>query len=453
MAIIVFGWVFLTIFRMAGKNVGFDQHSNDVNNKLKEWHPPPSAFPPFQTALKARHKRPDVSSSDGTAGLVTDEAVLREWDTWGKLTMLGSYQFTTNSTIHFPHADLQAYYKDRKPDFGHLKGGYPMPSVMAHIRSPDSDLALLTRKGNKFMASGVRANQDRAVIVSPFQEEGDWWLGLFDGHGEMGHVTAHDASLQFPRLLMERIHKGLYADSNVHGKIVDALRRTFADVHHTSPHLGGAGCTGISILKMENSLYISNVGDSLAFVASYDHSGSNVEILYETKPHKPDTPEEQRRIEAAGGQVIPKPFPGGTARVIIPMPNQPPGMDLALAMSRSIGDFEGDPIGVSADPTTDVLDLATIARQHNPQNVQQQPGDEDSKRYLMAVAASDGLFDKVPPLEVAQHVAKSLLPIHPVSPLPALEQLILKSSGVWLHDPYGGEYRDDISIAVHKLNI
>ena len=477
---LIFGWVFHTIIKFIGNtfdvsgSTSYGQNNNyghQHHHEIVEWHPPPSAFPLLNKAIKIRTtQRPEIAQGNP---LILDDGVYKTWDEYGTTPILGSYQYNANSTIHFPHTDLQTYYHEHKPDFHNLKGGYPQSVVMTHVKSPDSNFALLTRKGNKFAASGVRANQDRVVIMSPFNSlvhdnqnnanNVNWWMGLFDGHGELGHVMAHDAALLFPEKLMEKLHginndNPLFVEESQKQLVMmkDQLKETFLDTHHSLPNLSGSGCTGISILKYGHELYISNVGDSLAFIASYDHAGNNIEILYETKPHKPDIPQEQQRIESMGGQVIPKPVgvSGGTARVIIPSsdPNQPPGMDLALAMSRSLGDFDGDPIGVIAEPTTDIIDLNTISERHQVHHTHQHH-DPTLKRYYMVIVASDGLMDKISPYEVAQHVAKSLLPIHPVSPLPALEQLILKSSNMWLHDVYGGEYRDDISIGVHKLII
>jgi serine/threonine protein phosphatase PrpC len=441
------------------------------NNKL-EHHPPPSTFPLLTTELDSRPTTPvtkllgDVGQSRGAGGDAKDwfqkvHAFEVEWDTWSNPPLFGSFQYSPTSSIHFPHLDLQTYYQEHKPDFGNLKGGYPSPTVTAHAKSPDSDFALLTRKGNKYLASGVRANQDRAVILSPFHHEGDWWMGLFDGHGNMGHAVSHKASLEFPRLLLERISSSGSKTNDKDKKndhvpnqamVMETLKQTFLDVHAGLPEVIGAGSTGISILKLGQLLYLSNVGDSEAFVASYDARGTDVEIIYTTTPHKPDSPEERQRIEATGGEVILPPFPGASARVLIPLPhNEQPGMEMALAMSRSLGDSEADHLGVIAEPTTDVLDLTELLQKELQKTQQQQAPDATTRRHYMVVVASDGLLDKVPPMEVAQHVAKSLLTIHPLSPLPALEQLILKSSDLWLRDTMGGEYRDDISIAVHKL--
>jgi hypothetical protein len=201
-------------------------------------------------------------------------------------------------------------------------------------------------------------------------------------------------------------------------------------------------------------MYISNLGDSLAFVASYDRAPpsstanatpENVQIIYKTKPHKPDTPSERKRIEAAGGQVEDPFFPGATARLLIPMPNN---RDMfGLAMSRSLGDHDGTPFGLIAEPTTDVLDLTKL--------------DTTNKEYFV-VAVTDGLVDngKLSATEVAERIAKSFFLSNEYSlrgstnselPLQAAEQLILEASQKWREDPQTLGYRDDISIALRRI--
>jgi serine/threonine protein phosphatase PrpC len=124
-------------------------------------------------------------------------------------------------------------------------------------------------------------------------------MGLFDGHGSNGHVVSQYCIYEFPKRLLNVIvnNKNDNSLTNKEG-IPKVLQQIFLDIDHSLPKLEGSGTTGISIWKRQDSLYISNVGDSQAFVASYDAStGKHVKILYETKPHKPNDPKERARIE------------------------------------------------------------------------------------------------------------------------------------------------------------
>ena len=52
------------------------------------------------------------------------------------------------------------------------------------------------------------------------------------------------------------------------------------------------------MIKLGNTLYISNLGNSVAFIVKYDETNvqESLKIVDQTKPHKPDDPLERRRI-------------------------------------------------------------------------------------------------------------------------------------------------------------
>ncbi len=81
-----------------------------------------------------------------------------------------------------------------------------------------------------------------------------------------------------------------------------------------------AGCTACSALITPNDIYIANSGDSRAVLAKQqDKKVTAVELSVD---HKPELPEERRRIEKAGGFVE---------------DNRVKGI---LNLSRSLGDLE-----------------------------------------------------------------------------------------------------------------
>jgi serine/threonine protein phosphatase PrpC len=391
-----------------------------------------------------------------------------DWNAWAATPLVGSYQQSPTSIIHYPYMDLQSVYHQHKPHYdtaalslssssslSSKKGygyGYPSAVATAGKSYPNPDCFILTRKGNKYMASGVKSNQDRAAVVSWANTDTntdtntdnnnnmgtkDSWMGLLDGHGEYGHVVSHYAIAEFPKRILHDIPPDVTDPQTVK----DSLAKIFLDINRSMPNIAGAGSTAISIWRRGDQLFLSNLGDSEAFVVSFDPTTTTttttipmkIQLIYETKPHKPNDPLERKRIVRMGGEVVEPPSPEFSARVLIPMGNEL----MALAMSRSLGDHEGEPYGVIAEPTTDVIDLTTL----------------DKHLEYIVVVASDGLLDKVPPQEVASHVAQTFLPNSPLLPLEAAEQLILKSSLVWLNDPVGQEYRDDITLAVHRLRL
>ena len=401
--------------------------------------PPPQPYP----SLPLAHQQHD------------DPTMIMAWDTWAATPMVGSYRLSRSTNVHFPYLDLQVYYQEHQEHLPRFKAvrwgsGYP-PALAVKESSPPPTTAssaatqycVLTRKGNKFSASGVRANQDRISLIHYFNNDSDnnnfdWWMGLFDGHGDLGHVVSQYASMEIPKRLQEKLESpsGAGADDF---SIEDSLKDIFLQVDKDMPDVLNSGTTGISIWKRSNRLYVSNVGDSKACVVRFDaSSGENAQILYETIPHKPDSVEERKRIESVGGTVLMPHFRGDSARVLIPMDD---GInEWALAMSRSLGDHKGKKYGVIAEPTTHVIRLDDLEQSNNS--------------AYMVLAMSDGLVDRVPLIEVASYVALSFVPGSRVTPLEAAEQLVLKSSEGWTMDPFGdGQYRDDISLGVQRLYI
>jgi len=120
------------------------------------------------------------------------------------------------------------------------------------------------------------------------------------------------------------------------------------------------GCTAVSAYIVGNKVYVANVGDSRTLLC---RNGKCVEL---SQDHKPNNPEEKRRIEAAGGrvQVI-----GPCARV-----------DLGLNLSRALGDFAyKNPAAAVEDQKICVIPDILEA--------DLKPGDE------FLVVACDGIFE------------------------------------------------------------
>lgn len=142
-------------------------------------------------------------------------------------------------------------------------------------------------------------------------EENVHYFAVFDGHG--GRRIADYAS----RNLHIRIHNN---PAYHEGYIEDSLRQSFLQLDSemmTSEELMHdlAGTTAITVLSKSNRLYCANVGDSRAVVS---HNGHAVPL---SRDHKPNVPEEQRRIMAGGGWVEFNRVNGN------------------LALSRALGDF------------------------------------------------------------------------------------------------------------------
>lgn len=117
---------------------------------------------------------------------------------------------------------------------------------------------------------------------------------------------------------------------------VEALKNAYITTNSalmvTDIHYMTSGCTCVTVYLRENTMFVANAGDSRAVMARQGGNGEYVATNL-SRDHKPDDPDEQKRIEASGGYVCPPYEEGLSARVYL----DPHFTMIGLAMSRSIG--------------------------------------------------------------------------------------------------------------------
>merc|ERR550532_3829832 len=123
-------------------------------------------------------------------------------------------------------------------------------------------------------------------------------------------------------------------------------------------------------------LRCAHLGDSLAVAARRRRRGEGWELTVLTDMHRPDRPDEAARIVCHGGDLI----PGDPARLITPKWN--------LAMSRSLGDLQAVPYGLSNSPEISVELELPRGYEH------------------LILVCSDGVWDMIPPAQAVAFVAK-----------------------------------------------
>jgi serine/threonine protein phosphatase PrpC len=416
-----------------------------------------------QRVLRRRTKSTLPQFTRPAPHLLQNHATVPQVDAYiNSTTGLGSMKYTESDSckkystceIHFPFLDMDDL----------SAGTNTLQDLRTGNANQRTDYAVLTRKGFKALVTNVNSNQDRAFILAPLElteESGipvgpdDFLIGLFDGHGSTGHGTSHFAAMELAPLVLRNIQrrrKFIHARQSTDG-VKAAIKDAFLSLDENIPFLDASGSTGILILRVGTALFMASTGDSQAFLFKAElatgESSSlppKITIVQSTTPHKPDQPMESVRIRSAGGQVMAKVTADTSSRVIIPIQE---GVTLALAMSRSLGDPEGKKANVIiADPTVDVVDLYELQKQKEQQ---QQEGDAVDEKYFIIVA-SDGLLDKISPLEVADRIAKSFYLDTPPHPLLACHELIERASQLWMTGDTIG-YRDDISIAVKMVDL
>jgi serine/threonine protein phosphatase PrpC len=286
-------------------------------------------------------------------------------------------------------------------------------------------MAMLTQKSNHHTF-----NQDAAMYISPFRTtqtvvESDFLLGIFDGHGDEGHIVAQYAAREIPEVLAHKLNSINSPIEDEDSIVSQLLKDTFVEVDKLGPpNMMRGGCTASVTMRRGSKLFVANAGDSRTIVVTVQNDRVNIPFM--SRKDKPHLPDELARIEQMGGHVHIPPQNPVLARVIVysTVFREPIG----LAMSRSIGDWEWGAVGVTAEPIVDVLDL-------------QQKNMTDA----FVLAASDGVWDMRRPQFFANLFANSFYREGDTAVATALDliQRITPKNATL--------YRDDITLIAAKL--
>ncbi|GAB1598030.1 uncharacterized protein LOC115211096 [Argonauta hians] len=229
------------------------------------------------------------------------------------------------------------------------------------------------------------------------------YFAIFDGHG--GGEASNFAK---NHLLAEITKYQSFWATNDDNQVMEAIKLGFLDTHKLMTKeldkwpktLSGfpstSGTTASIAIIKHSKLYIGHVGDSgVALGFQGDHS--DIHALMLTKDHKPECPEERKRIEDCGGEVVTK---AGVQRVVWNRPKLTHKGPIRrstvtdkipfLAVARSLGDLwsfnyaNGDFI-ISPMPDVSVHNLLP-------------------KNDKCLILGSDGLWNMMNPLEAVMVV-------------------------------------------------
>ncbi|KAL1501264.1 hypothetical protein ABEB36_006619 [Hypothenemus hampei] len=230
------------------------------------------------------------------------------------------------------------------------------------------------------------------------------FFGIYDGHGGV------EAASFAKEHLMDTIikHKNFWSDNDE--DVLRAIKDGYIATHYamwreqskwpkTSSGLPStAGTTASVAFIRRGKIYIGHVGDS-GIILGYQEPGSTEwKAKPLTKDHKPENPEEMKRIEQCGGKVVSK---SGVPRVVWnrpkighqgPVRRSTPIDEIPfLAVARSLGDLwsynsQINQFVVSPDPDCSVLPI-------------------DTNVHRCLIFGTDGLFNMLTPL-AAVHVVQ-----------------------------------------------
>lgn len=265
----------------------------------------------------------------------------------------------------------------------------------------------------------AKINQDRGLITYPLADDRSMaLLAVYDGHGANGEQVSEFVMVKVPDLLEEAGARQLWDDTA--GLLKRAFDGTDKQLRESTIAAEVSGSTGVAVLLQGERIWTANVGDSRAVIGRKRKGAAakEFEVQALTDDQKPDTPEEQARIQAAGGYVSAESSEFGPARVWL-RPGEGPG----LAMARSLGDHICKRVGVISTPEVKCFDATP----------------EDA----ILVLASDGVWEFV-----SNEQAIAIVAAH-ASAQRGCAALINEATKRWRKEE--GSYRDDITAIVVRL--
>lgn len=246
------------------------------------------------------------------------------------------------------------------------------------------------------------------------------FFGVFDGHGTSGHDCSNFVRECLPKLF--------FSDPNLNVDIKKALQNAFVQSQillesEKSIDSRTSGTTATVAFKKGHMLHVAHVGDSRAILVCESAKGKIFGHPL-TVDHKPDIPEERKRIEAAGGAVI---FDGFYNHRVFKKGTTYPGLNMSRALGDVIGHKEA---GISPVPDVNIMSVNSAER-------------KDGVKFLAVVLCSDGVWEFINDDMCAQMVCK-FRNGGKIDPNAAAEYLCQQSWDKWLEDT-GNEIADDIT--------
>ncbi|PIN16846.1 Serine/threonine protein phosphatase [Handroanthus impetiginosus] len=205
--------------------------------------------------------------------------------------------------------------------------------------------------GSTYSHAGSKGlNQDSALLFERYGIEDGAFGGVFDGHGQNGHIVSKMVRNRLPSLLLgqrnskakitqnERVESGIQpGPSKNFLKWKEACLDAFKLMDKELKVLDSLDClcsgsTASVVVKQGDDLVVANLGDSRAVLGTKIENG--IMAVQLTTDLKPGVPSEAQRIRKCNGRVLALEEEPHVQRVWLPYDDSP-----GLAMSRAFGDF------------------------------------------------------------------------------------------------------------------
>ena len=281
-----------------------------------------------------------------------------------------------------------------------------------------------------------KINQDSYLIKENIFKENFSIYGVFDGHGDNGHLISKYISESMNEyfnnklnyFLTEEDKENLFTENITHiylKNYTTILKNTSQKIDEDlntsiTYDISQSGTTSVMLFLLNDQLICSNIGDSQCFIFNCDSEDLwTFEAL--SFPHLASDEKEQKRILEQGGEIHPyyeqNGIFEGPDRIYAKNKVYP-----GLVMSRTFGDLEAKKIGVISEPDIIIKKI------------------DSNAKYI--VLGSDGLWDVVKPYDVIRIVR----PFFNKGDIEgACQTLMKKAKQQW---DKGEDERDDITFIV-----
>ena len=194
-----------------------------------------------------------------------------------------------------------------------------------------------------------KQNQDDYILLTQLPYALNIF-GVFDGHGDNGHLVSSYLRSFFIDYFnnYKNILSNLTSLPLINEYLTSLITKSEQRLStNTLINCAYSGSTCILVFITEEHIICSNIGDSRAILISDTNK-----VIQMSRDHKPELPDESERIYSHGGVVERSSVNStcGPFRVWVKNENHP-----GLAMSRSIGDFIAESVGVVSTPEVNVF--------------------------------------------------------------------------------------------------